>query len=227
MKRLPQQLHFLSAFAAPVLFSAQTGHFWSALRSRALDRKQQPLPWYTYPSIDYLRELDFSDADVLEFGGGQSTLWWAKRAKSVTCLESNENWCKELRARLQGIGDATVHFVTSPAHSAEIVGDGLFDVIVIDDGSGVGPHGRVDNANTAFDHLRSGGFIVVDNSNAAHSAPIAAAAAEKGLGRIDFFGWAPGSLNQSCTSILFNSTTHRLRPLAAPVSPYITGKSAL
>eukprot|EP00927_Polykrikos_kofoidii_P044006 TRINITY_DN38103_c0_g1_i1.p1 TRINITY_DN38103_c0_g1~~TRINITY_DN38103_c0_g1_i1.p1 ORF type:complete len:901 (-),score=147.57 TRINITY_DN38103_c0_g1_i1:147-2849(-) len=79
---------------------------WSAVRTLAkdyglalaanasvpLDANGQPLPMYTYPVIEYLDRLDLRFASVLEFGSGMSTLWWARRAKTVVAIEANDAW---------------------------------------------------------------------------------------------------------------------------------------
>ncbi|MFT6408402.1 MAG: hypothetical protein ACJAQ6_001820 [Arenicella sp.] len=52
----------------------------------AVARDVSAIPWYTYPSIDFLKFRDFSNKTVLEFGGGQSTLWRASKASSVVTL---------------------------------------------------------------------------------------------------------------------------------------------
>ncbi|MGB9144400.1 MAG: hypothetical protein WCC14_01130 [Acidobacteriaceae bacterium] len=211
---LTQRLHFLSAILAPLNLSLKTGHLLSSLKSRAVDRSGRALPWYTYPAVEYLSQLDFSDAEVLEFGGGQSTEWWCARAKSVVCLESNKVWSARLAQRLGG--RATVLTVSSPAKAAELVGERKFDVIVVDDGSGVGPDGRVDNARTAFSHLSPGGLVIVDNADANYAGPIAAIAHQANWNRIDFIGFSPGSSGQSCTSLFFADASRRLRPGAQP-----------
>ena len=56
---------------------------------RAVDKKGDPIPWYTYPAIDFLLLRDYRDKNILEFGSGQSTLWWAARAKFVLSLEED------------------------------------------------------------------------------------------------------------------------------------------
>lgn len=33
-----------------------------------IDRDGNPIPWYTYPAIEYLSQFDVTDKDVFEFG---------------------------------------------------------------------------------------------------------------------------------------------------------------
>lgn len=37
---------------------------------KCIGKNGEPLPWYTYPCIEYLDNLDFSKKCILEFGGG-------------------------------------------------------------------------------------------------------------------------------------------------------------
>jgi hypothetical protein len=53
--------------------SVCSGHFRSSVNGKALSQAGVPLPWYTYPAIDFLTQRDFRGRSVLEFGGGQST----------------------------------------------------------------------------------------------------------------------------------------------------------
>jgi hypothetical protein len=36
-------------------------------------------PWYTHLALDEIQKWDLHDKVVLEWGGGFSSLWWAKR----------------------------------------------------------------------------------------------------------------------------------------------------
>src|SRR5229473_3586817 len=90
----------LTAFLTPIRFSLHTGHFRSSMRSAAVDRHGNPLPWYTYPAIDFLDTKDFSTRTVLEFGSGQSTLWWAKRCKRILSFDSDPKWFAYVRSTL-------------------------------------------------------------------------------------------------------------------------------
>jgi hypothetical protein len=73
-----------------LLFSQ--GH-WNSVKSRsAIDAAGKPIPWYTYPAIEYLGNFDFSQCDVFEFGSGNSSLYWSSRARSVMSVEDNYGW---------------------------------------------------------------------------------------------------------------------------------------
>ena len=60
----------------------------------SIDKDGCPLPWYTYPAIEYLKQLDFSTKTVYEFGCGNSSLFWSENAKSVISVEEDEAWYK-------------------------------------------------------------------------------------------------------------------------------------
>ena len=96
-----------TAFLTPLNFSISSGHFFSSFKMSAVSRNLKPLPWYTYPSIAFLEERNFKEDRVLEFGGGQSSIWWGKRALKVVTFEGNDplfspshEWAKKLRKKL-------------------------------------------------------------------------------------------------------------------------------
>lgn len=64
------------------------GHVRLLLRQESVDRLGQPIPWYTYPAIAWLENIDFCDLEVFEFGSGNNTKFWAKNARSVTSVET-------------------------------------------------------------------------------------------------------------------------------------------
>ncbi|HAJ60075.1 MAG TPA: hypothetical protein DCP31_13100, partial [Cyanobacteria bacterium UBA8543] len=68
------------------------GHFLSCEQQMCVDKSGNPIPWYTYPAIEYLNQLDFTDKKIYEYGSGNSSLFWAKRAKYVTSVENNQDW---------------------------------------------------------------------------------------------------------------------------------------
>ncbi|MDF1534401.1 MAG: hypothetical protein P1P69_07880 [Methanosarcinaceae archaeon] len=68
------------------------GQFNTIRKESCLDRRGKPIPWYTYPAIEYLSHINFSLMRVFEFGSGNSSLWWTKRCRSLTSIESDQQW---------------------------------------------------------------------------------------------------------------------------------------
>jgi hypothetical protein len=173
----------------------------SSLKMAAVAQGGEPLPWYTYPCIDFLRFRDFAGRSVLEFGGGQSTLWWARRAKEVVTFEGDPAWYETLRDRVpQNVNLQRVTLQTADACDSEVrsqlarLPNQKYDVVVVD-----GLH-RFKMIDLAMEVVADDGFILVDNADAY-------AYWKRFLGtdmsRVDFFGYAPGVVLPHCTSIYF------------------------
>jgi hypothetical protein len=190
-----------TATIGPVRAAYRSGFYRSAFARAAVTKSGEPLPWYTYPSIDFLGYRDYSDRTVLEFGGGQSTLWWARRARQVVTLEGDPGWYSEIKQRMPA--NASLHLV-SMASRDENVADvrraleaqpqSTFDVIVID---GLYRENMIDFAQQ---YLSDDGIIVCDN---AEGYGFHEGFKDSGLWRVDFFGNAPGVVLPHATSVYF------------------------
>jgi hypothetical protein len=86
----------MTGLLTPLRFSVKSGHWRSSMTMTACTQSGEPLPWYTYPAIDFLTQRNFGDRDILEFGGGQSTLWWSRHARSVLTIEEDAEWYERL-----------------------------------------------------------------------------------------------------------------------------------
>ena len=81
---------------------AQNYGQWKTIKNfSSVDKSGLPIPWYTYPTIEFLSHLDLSSFRVFEYGSGNSTLWWAARSKQVTSVEDNELWFKKVKLLLK------------------------------------------------------------------------------------------------------------------------------
>jgi hypothetical protein len=199
-----------TAFLAPILYGYRTGFFASCLRMKAVSKEGEPLPWYTYPSIDFLKYRTYNDKRVLEFGGGQSTLWWAKRAKHVVTLEGKREWHNKLKNMVPANVD--LHYVSMQDRETNVreVNKVLttkaylqYDVIVID-----GLY-RDEMIGIACNLLATDGVIVCDN---AEGYGFQDGFKDRGLNRVDFYGNAPGVIHPHCTSLYFNPSSFVFSP---------------
>jgi hypothetical protein len=91
------------------------------------------------PAIDFLTQRNFEGKHILEFGGGQSTLWWSVHAESVLTVEADLNWYDRLRTQVGSnvrLHHIPVDLVTRTIEPIGRVLDAndvhAFDIIIID-----------------------------------------------------------------------------------------------
>jgi hypothetical protein len=77
--------------------SKSYGQLASMKRWSCVDGQGNPIPWYTYPAIEYLSHFDFSARKVFEYGSGNSSLWWASRCKSLVSIENDKVWYDKIK----------------------------------------------------------------------------------------------------------------------------------
>ena len=176
------------------------GYRYSIQNKGCYDKKGQPIPWYTYPSIEYLNQFDFSEKCIFEYGCGNSSFFWANRAKKIVSVERNEKWyntvsCKQKENLKIILQKETNNFIN------EIDKFDVFDVIIIDDIC------RDKCAEKAISKISKNGIIIIDNSDRAAEFEEYSNATQLlrnfGLIQVDFYGFGPLNDYTWCTSIFF------------------------
>jgi hypothetical protein len=77
----------------------RSGWLESAGRKMAL-RDGAPVPWFTYPAIAFLERELTPDLALFEYGGGQSTLYWARRLARVEAVDHDPAFTAHIGPRL-------------------------------------------------------------------------------------------------------------------------------
>lgn len=163
----------------------------------------QPIPMMSYAFVEYVMALDLSDAALLELGGGNSTLFWAERAKSVLTLEHDRTWHDEVRDAIPANVD--LRLIAQQDYARAIAGvEGPFDLIIIDCAAN-----RLDCATAVAGKLAVGGMVVLDNSEWYPNT--AAVLRGQDLIQVDFADFRPDHWFRCCTSI-FLHREFRARP---------------
>lgn len=220
----PEQLE--KSLQAWHLIKREYGFLKSLQENQCLDAHGQPIPWYSYPAIEQLSRWDFSDCDVLEYGCGNSTKWWAARAKSVTSIENQPAWFDKIQQNkpdncaliLAEVNDAAPEPEQIQNYIDKIDDLADFDVIIVD---GVNHRGvRKKCVEKAIEHLRPGGLIIVDNADWLPAT--CRYLRENDFFEIDFTGLGPLNTYPETTSIFFNSG-FRIKPASAIHPGYATG----
>ena len=185
----------LKLAVAPIYYMRMTGQARSMLGGWPVDRMGEPVPMFTYPAIDYLRSIEsrLAECDVLEFGCGQSTKWWAPRVRSLLGVEKYAGFARKLMDELD---EYPVSIITNREFDRI---DGQYDIVVVDG------EPRVAAGRFAASAVKPNGIIIVDNSDVRSIAEIPRLLHDQGFARIDYFGFSPTGVRPQCTSIFFRT----------------------
>lgn len=211
-------LRFIGRFASNLALMKQNfsilaigfGQWRSVNERMAVDAKGLPIPWYTYPAIEYLNSFDFKNCDVFEFGSGNSSLYWAGRARSVCSVEDNQEWF-QITSQRKLANQTVIHRADERGYVKSLPEQGKqFEIIVVD---GSWRKGCVVEALRC---LKDGGMIVLDNSDRVIEKDCGRLLRDQGLIQMDFSGFGP--INGYCwsTSIFMKSPTLLQRNFAGP-----------
>ena len=141
-------LHFIPAFGSGLL--------------RLLFNYRPVLPWIPYQAINELQKVLNKDKIVLEFGSGNSTIWFSKKAKAVYSVEDSEEWVDKLNKFIKKKNIKNIHckFATDKDYyKYQTNSDLRFDLIIID-----GSH-RSLCLKEAINLVKSGGIVYIDDSD--------------------------------------------------------------
>jgi hypothetical protein len=119
-------------------------------------------PWLPFRLIDELDAFVGSEAKVFEYGGGGSTLWFLDHGAEVVTVEHHHEWASRLSGLISSprwtllerssSDDYRDYVAAITDYSAD-----AFDVVVVDGRQ------RTRCAMAALDHVRPGGWLIVDD----------------------------------------------------------------
>src|SRR5690606_14173109 len=156
----------------------------------------EPIPWVTYSFIDFIEGRIHKGHTVFEYGSGNSSLYYAGRAKKVVSVEHDKDWFDKLSGsgpenseiifcRLQKDGE----YSRMPLSLKQ-----KFDIIIVD--------GR-DRVNCCYhspDALTDQGVVVLDDSERTEYQPAREFLLKAGFRELSFSGISPGLFYRKSTS---------------------------
>ncbi len=174
----------------------------------------QEIPWYTYPAIEYLQNFDLAGLNVLEYGSGNSSIFYLNAGAHVTSIENDKGWFDKITQTVGAHPQFRYVFEDQEqayATRAEILGA---DIVIID--------GRFRNtcARYVLQQLRDGAanpaMIIFDNAD---WYPTGVAMLDDGTGwhRCDFNGFGPINPYTWTTSVYLNPG--RVLPRKSALAP--------
>lgn len=193
-RKIPTDLRF-SADCLKIL-NRRFGYRRSVKSGLPLDAENNPLPWYTYPAIEYLTQFDYHDKKIFEWGGGYSSLFWSQRAEKVISIDDNAEWAEKIgreskkdNLKIKNIQDKTEYIEAIKEH------DEKYDVIIIDGKF------RFNCAEICNIYLEEGGLVILDNSD--WFPKTAGLLKNRGFFQVDFSGFGPCNNYTWTTSLFF------------------------
>lgn len=167
-----------------------------------VDKNGDPLPWYTYPAIEYLSQFDYRSKKVFEYGTGYSSMYWAARAQKVISIEDNPEWFAKFSEEFKADNWQMRLREDNETYENAIFADSeKYDVIVIDG------RRRAECAACAVKALSAGGMVILDDSDRVNTSLEYAGAIKNlrqaNLLQVDFYGFCPLNNYTKTTSIFF------------------------
>lgn len=166
------------------------------------DENGAAVPWMTYPAIEFLKNKITKEHEIFEFGCGASTLFFARNAKRVVGLETNEIWLKIVREMLAKEESENVEITLMADGLTNLLYENFaknsgqkFDLIVIDSLK------RFECAKNVIEALKVGGMVILDDSERKNYAKIFRFFESAGFEKRDFFGIAPAQLRVKNTTV--------------------------
>lgn len=200
-------------FTSKDSYLVDQGWFFSIRAGKSVGSTGQPLPWLTYPLINFIEPRLNKSLSMFEYGSGNSTLWFSNRVGYIKSVEHDESWYEEIRAHMPANADlmlekiqtdqnySTITFLSCAdenSYSSSISRTGeLYDVILVD-----GVY-RSNSVVHSINSLKKEGVIILDNVDYRESFQATDYLKEAGFKRIDFWGMCPLVHHDSCTAIFY------------------------
>ena len=196
------------------------GWFTSVKKKQAVDKNGDPIPWLTYPFIDFIGDRLDATMDLFEYGAGNSSIYYAGKVKSVTSIEHSSEWYKIIKSNDKfNYTNLNIRLVEAPpkllkegyhemaftddinAYVKSVTDtDAKYDIIVVD--------GLFRNSciMECLPSLTGRGVVFLDNTQYKYQQQLKKGTdfmAENGFRRLDFWGMGPIYAAKSCTTVFY------------------------
>lgn len=183
-------------------YLSQIGWFKAFETKSAVGRDGEPIPWVTYSFIDFISDRIQKDHTVFEFGSGNSTLYYAKRAKKVVSVEHDEAWFAKISSSTAANSEMIFCELEKGGKYSKMPAsmDTKFDIIIVDG------RDRVNCCLESISALSESGVVVLDDSERDVYADAIKFFKNKGFKELSFSGISPGLFYNKSTSVFYRDT---------------------
>lgn len=161
-----------------LVYGRNPGKVFHRLRYWVWERLHPDEPWLTPGAVEFLKGALRPDMTGIEFGSGRSTRWYASHLRHLLSVEHHQGWYENVKVELEQSGVRNVdyrHIALSHPERAPTVPeydplppyigvirefpDASLGLVVVDG------HYRQACVREALPKLRSGGLLLVDDTN--------------------------------------------------------------
>ena len=179
----------------------EVGWIDSYRQRRPVDKNNEPLPWLTYGFIEFVSPRLDRSMILIEYGSGNSTLFYSHKVKKVYAVEHDAVWYQRILRKIPGnVNLSHVELGENGNYASfatKLPEKG--DVIIIDG------RDRVNCIRKCQEALSDKGVIVLDDSERSDYKQGINLLLERNFKRLDFWGIAPGILNRKCTTVFYRT----------------------
>jgi hypothetical protein len=180
---------------------SQDGWVRSYLEGQSVNLNGNPIPWITYPTIDFLTQRLPRMEDVFEYGSGNGTHWWAQKSDRVRSVEHDTEWYHKMVKSLPENVELYYESLTNGSSYEEkiLIDDRYYDAIIVD--------GRHRNACMvhSIKRIKPNGIIILDNSDRPEYKEGIDHMISNGFRKIEFSGFCPIVNFKSQTVVFYKS----------------------
>ena len=137
-----------------------SGWMQSLSAKKPMDQNGNPIPWMNFPVVRILEERLTKDLNLFEFGSGYSTLFYAKKVKTVTSVEYDEKWLNIIKSQIPENVSIIFKREDVDGDYCRAIGatEDQYDVVIVDG------RDRVNCIKQSMSALSSKGVILLDDS---------------------------------------------------------------
>jgi len=171
----------------------------SIIKNAIIDNSNIPLPWVTYPFIQFIETRLQPQFDLFEYGSGNSTLYYSKKVATVNSIENDRFWYDKIHSTMPSNVNLfyceLIYGGDYCKYSQQTLKN--YDVIIVDG------RDRVNSCKQSIITLKPGGVLVLDDTERIAYQEGIDFLLTNGFKKLDFWGIAPNISYLKCTSIFY------------------------
>lgn len=180
-------------------FLKEVGWVDSFEKRMPIDEEGNPLPWVTYPFIEFIKERLSGVECLFEFGSGNSTLFYSHYVRKVDVIEHDECWYNLVADKMPSnvnIFLESLEYGGGYCKGASITGE-KYDLIIVDG------RDRVNCVVNSLESLSEIGVVVLDDSERSEYQEAITFMLNNSFKKIDFWGVSPGQFYVKNTTVFY------------------------